>query len=118
MKSVRIVKFAKLRDHGIWRIVSCIVDLKFENIAGRVFKISREYTEATRPLPLLTNTAAAKTRILFPPIVLWSSSKSLVILFSVVIPFQMAFAGFLSKCSLAPELSVHCTHIYSGMIQL
>jgi hypothetical protein len=42
----------------------------------------------------------------------------LVILFSVVIPFQMAFAGFLSKCSLAPELSVHCTHIYSGMIQL
>ena len=36
-----------------------------------IFEISREYTGATRPLPLSTHTNAAATE--FPPVDLWST---------------------------------------------
>ena len=40
------------------------------NFTGKIFEISREYTGATRPLPLLTHTNAFGTA--FPPVDLWS----------------------------------------------
>ena len=55
---------------------------KFDNFAGRVFEISREYTEATRPLPLLIQLLLKRPSCgQFPPVVMWSSSKSVVVLF-------------------------------------
>jgi hypothetical protein len=41
------------------------------NFTRQIFEISREYTGATCPLPLLTHTNAAGTE--FPPVDLWST---------------------------------------------
>jgi hypothetical protein len=47
-----------------WNRISQIESIpfsEFENFAGRIFEISREYIGATRPLPLLTYTTGAET---------------------------------------------------------
>ena len=73
LAAVVLVKSGKGRVASVCsREISKTLQAKFENFAWRVFEISREYTEATRPLPLLTNTTAAKMSILrsISPVVL------------------------------------------------
>ena len=78
------------------------------NFARRIFEISREYTGATRPLPLLTYTTAAGTSILrsIPPVDLWRTVFS-----DAQFSLLLSFRGFLSKCS--PTVVCTCTEVYT-----
>jgi hypothetical protein len=65
-------------------------DFIFE-FRAEIFKILREYTEAIRPLPLLTHTPDAGTSHLQPisPVVLWSGSFPLDLGNKMVIGFPI-----------------------------
>ena len=70
---------------------------KFLEFRAEIFEISREYTGATRPLPLSTHANAAGTA--FPPVDLWS--VDFVVLWSV--DFRSVLGrtrGILVRCSL------------------
>ena len=70
---------------------------KFLEFHCEIFEISREYTGATRPLPLSTHTNAAGTEV--PPVDLWS--VDFAVLWSV--DFRSVLGrihGILVRCSL------------------
>ena len=82
---------------------------KFENFGGRIIDISRKYMGATRPFPLLTNKAAARTSFLRSI----SPRSSAVVLFLRSSSFlRSSYLAVLSSSALCHTAVSHTLHVH------